>query len=118
MLGVDVTAASTITWKPIDVVVTVNVLSSYVALYVQRDVEAVIDSIFDFNNVRFGQTISLGRLYRGIMGVRGVDYANITVLDHYDASPQSTQTTITVGDYELPKKGTVNVTVVGGITST
>lgn len=116
MLGVDVVAASTVTWKPIDVAVTVNVLSSYVALYVQRDVEAVIDNLFSFNNVRFGQTISLGRVYRAIMGVRGVDYATITVLD--DAGDTSVETTITAGDYELPKKGTVNVTVVGGITST
>lgn len=116
MLGIDVIAATTVDWRPIDVAVTVNVLPSYVALYVKRDVEAALDAIFQFSNVRFGQTISLGRVYRAIMGIRGVDYANITTLD--DAGDTSVETTITVGDYELPKKGTVNVTVVGGITST
>jgi len=116
ILGVDVVCASSITWRPIDVAVTVNVLPSYVALYVERDVESAIDNIFAFNNVQFGQTVSLGRLYRAIMGVRGVEYATITVLD--DAGDTNVEATITVGDYELPKKGTVNVTVVGGITST
>ena len=116
VLGVTVAAASSITWRPIDLTVTVNVLASHVAAFVKRDVEAVIDNLFSFDNVRFGQTISLGRVYRSIMGVRGVDYANITVLD--DAGATNVETTITVGDYELPKKGTVNVTVVGGITST
>jgi uncharacterized phage protein gp47/JayE len=116
ILGVDVVCASSITWRPIDVAVTINVVPTYVALYVEREVEAAIDNLFAFNNVRFGQTISLGRLYRAIVGVRGVEYATITVLD--DAGDTSVETTITVGDYELPKKGTVNVTVVGGITST
>lgn len=116
MLGIDVVTSSTVDWHPIDVEVTVNVLPTYVALYVQRDVEAVIDALFDFNLVRFGQTISQGQVYRAIMGVRGVDYITLNTFDN--AGGTSVQNTITVGNYELPKKGTVNVTVVGGITST
>jgi len=115
MLGIDVVAATTINWRPIDVAVTVNVLPTHVALYVKRDVEAVIDNLFDFDSVIFGQTISLGQLYRAIMGVQGVDYATIGTFD--DAGDAQQEVTITVGDYELPKKGTVNVTVIGGITS-
>jgi predicted phage baseplate assembly protein len=116
MLGVDVVCASQIDWYPIDLDVTVTVLDTAVALYVKRDVEAALDGIFDFNNVAFGQTVSQGRVYQAIMGVTGVNYA---VVDTFDvAGGTGTQSTLTAGAYELPKKGTVNVTVVGGITST
>lgn len=116
MLGVDVVCASTIDWYPVDVAVTVHVLDTAVAIYVKRDVEAALDNIFDFNNVSFGQTLSQGLIYQSIMGVTGVNYAIVNTFDV--AGSTGTQSTLTAGAYELPKKGTVNVTVVGGITST
>lgn len=116
MLGVDVITATTIVWQPIDVTVTVNALPFAVASYVKRDVEAAIDDLFKFSAVRFGQTLSLGTIYRTVMAVYGVDYCVLNVFD--TAGNTGVQTTITVGDYELPKKGTVSVAVTGGITST
>lgn len=116
ILGVEVLCASSITWRPIDVAVTVNVNDLSVAANVKRDVETAIDRIFAFSNVFFGQTLSVGAVYRAVMGTYGVDYATVSVFD--DAGDTAVETTITVGDYELPKKGTVVVTVVGGITST
>jgi hypothetical protein len=82
---------------------------------VKNDVETAINNIFDFDNVYFGQTISLGQVYRAVLNVFGVDYAEITLSDD-DGS--SVETTITVSSIKLPKKGTVVVTPIGGITST
>lgn len=116
VIGVDVVCASSIAWQSIDIEVTVHVSDTAVALYVKNAVEAAIDRIFTYSNVVFGQTMSLGQLYRAIINNAGVNYAVVDLFD--EAGSTGTQTTIQIGDYALPKKGTVNVTVVGGITST
>lgn len=115
LLGVDVVTASTIDWTPINISVNVYVNGAAVALFVKNDVETAINNIFDFDNVYFGQTISLGQVYRAILNVFGVDYAEITL---FDDDGSSVETTITVSSIKLPKKGTVIVTPIGGITST
>lgn len=115
LLGVDVVTASTIDWTPISISVDVYVNGAAVALYVKNGVETAINNIFDFDNVYFGQTISLGQVYRAILNVFGVDYAEITL---FDDDGSSVETTITVSSIKLPKKGTVVVTPIGGITST
>jgi uncharacterized phage protein gp47/JayE len=115
MLGVDVVCAPTITWDPIDLTVTAYLSDNVVALYAKRDIETAIDNLFRFDNVNFGQTMSLGQFYRAIMNVYGVNYATISVFDN-DGS--SVEESITVDPLNLPKKGTVVVTVSGGITGT
>lgn len=116
MLGIDVVSATSIDWTPIHLNVTVNLADNVVALYAKRDVEDIIDALFAFNSVTFGQTMSLGTFYRFIHSVYGVNYA---VIDRFDTGTgTSVQTSITVDDLSLPKKGTVVVTVIGGITST
>jgi predicted phage baseplate assembly protein len=115
IIGVDVVCATSITWTPIDFAATVQVLDAYVAQYVERDVEAAIDELFSFSNVRFGQTLSLGQFYRAIMSVEGVDYVNITKFDN--AGGSAVESTIVIDPYRIPKKGTVSLSVFGGITS-
>jgi len=115
LLGVDVVVADSVDWVPISVTVDVYVNATAVALYVKNDVEVAINSLFSFDNVSFGQTISLGQLYRTILNVHGVDYAEVTL---FDDDGTSVETTITVPAIKLPKKGSVVVTPIGGITST
>lgn len=115
LLGVDVVASPTITWTPINITMNVYVSDSAVALYVKNDVETAINNLFDFDNVFFGQTISLGQVYRAVLNQFGVDYAEITL---FDSDGSAVETSITVNAISLPKKGTVSITAVGGITST
>jgi hypothetical protein len=86
-----------------------------VALYAKRDIEDAIDALFDFDAVSFGQTMSLGQFYRSIQNVFGVDYAVISL---FDDDGSAVETSITVDPLSIPKKGTVVVSVAGGITST
>ncbi len=116
LLGVTVQCASTIQWTPLDLDVTVYVNDRYVSNWVKRDVATALDELFDFDNVFFGQRITLGQLYRIILNVPGVDYAVATA---FDVAPGNTlQTNILINELKLPRKGEVTLTMVGGITTT
>lgn len=115
LLGVTVLCAPTITWAPLDIELTVYVNDRYVSNWVNRDVAAAIDELFEFDNVFFGQRISLGQLHRIILNVPGVDYAVVTLFDTSGGS--ALETSIVVDELQLPKKGDVVITMVGGITT-
>lgn len=115
LLGVTVAAAPTITWAPLDLGVTVYVNDRFVSNWVKRDVEAAIDELFAFDNVFFGQRITLGQIYRLILNVAGVDYITITTFD--TSGNTGTQNSILIDELQLPKKGTVTLTMSGGITT-
>jgi hypothetical protein len=116
MLGVDVIAASTITWTPIDLDMTVYVNERYVTNWVEADVGTAIDELFDFDNVFFGQRIHLGQLYRIALNVPGVDYVEVTVFDESGGS--AVESSILVDELALPKRGDITLTMVGGISTT
>jgi len=115
LLGVNVYAATQINWQNVNVSATVHVSDRSVSAWVQRDVEVAIDELFDFDNVFFGQRITLGQVYRLILNVPGVDYLTI---ETFDESPGTAlETNIVINELMLPKKGTVALTMVGGITT-
>ena len=116
LLGVTVIAAPTITWEKIKATLTVFVNDRYVSNWVKQDVSDAIDALFSFDNVFFGQRLTIGQLYRAIFNVPGVDYCTISVFDLEANS--GLQTSILVNPLRLPKKGTVTITMSGGITST
>ena len=116
LLGVEVLCASQVDWQPIDVHVTVHVNERFVSNWVRRDVNAAIDSLFKFDNVHFGQRVTLGQVYRLVLNVPGVDYCVITLFDEQGGG--TLQDNIVVDELELPKKGDVLLTMVGGITTT
>lgn len=116
LLGVDVVAADTINWQTIDVEATVYVNERSIASFVKTNVEAAIDALFEFDNVSFKQTMHLGQFYRTIIDQSGVDYSHITKFDLSGGS--NVEASLTMPATTLPKKGTVVVTVIGGITST
>ena len=106
MVGASVTAASVINLTAVNVTATVNVLAGYVASKVSESVETALDTLFEFENVFFDQTLSKGQIYRTILDVPGVDYVTISL--------PSTET-VTSGAYGLLKKGTYTLTTVGGV---
>lgn len=116
MVGASVIAASSVTLTPINITMSLNIQSSYVAYWVAAAVQEAIDSIFDFDNVSFGQVLSLGAVYRAIQSIEGVDYASITVFS--TGTSGTTPNTITVENGALFRKGTVSITTTGGITGT
>ena len=107
MIGASVTAASAISLTAVNITATVNVLPGYVASKVSTSVSAALDTLFEFDNVFFNQTLSKGEIYRKIMAVPGVDYVSVTI--------PNTET-VTSGEYGLLKKGTYSITTVGGVT--
>jgi len=117
MLGVEVVCAEEIVWTAIDIDITITVNPRAVAAWVKQSVEDALDAIFTFNSVSFNQTLSSSQIYRTVMGIDGIDYAVLSVFDETNDSSQTVEDTITVGQYVLPKKGTITVTVLGGITS-
>ena len=53
-------------------------LPSYIQDAVKEDVEIAIKALFEFDDVSFGQTVTLGNLYRAILDVDGVDYVSVS----------------------------------------
>ena len=106
MIGASVTAASVINLTAVNVTATVNVLAGYVANKVSESVETALNTLFEFDNVFFNQTLSKGQIYRTILDVPGVDYVTLSL--------PSTET-VTSGAYGLLKKGTYTITTVGGV---
>jgi Baseplate J-like protein len=79
MLGITVTAPTTVTVRPRTITGTIHVTNGYVAAQVLDSVESVINSIFSIENIEFGKDIRIGDLYRSIHDVEGVDYAELSV---------------------------------------
>ncbi len=115
LLGVNVYCSPTIGWQRIDIDTTIYVNEKYVTNWVERDVSAALDELFEFDNVFFGQRLTLGQVYRIILNVPGVDYCTIEVFDL--AGDTDLETSIVIPDTMLPKKGTVDITMVGGIST-
>lgn len=112
-VGVTVDSATSITWDTVDVTATVTVKDNYIQSEVETAVGLSIDELFKFENVKFGQIITLGELYQKILATDGVSYAVVSVFDN---NGTALETTIAINAAQLPKKGTVTLTMSGGIT--
>lgn len=107
----------------VKVTCAVSVLTNFVQTNTQEAVEAAIKELFVFDKVFFGQTLTLGALYRTILAVSGVDYVNITkfttgssaVIDTASLSPNVQGVQASANALLLLTELTVNVT--GGIAS-
>lgn len=79
MLGVAlVNVPSTVTITNIYIYLNLYVKSNYVQVNVRDAVFSAIQNLFTFDNVSFGQTITIGEIYRAAIDVAGVDYLVIT----------------------------------------
>jgi uncharacterized phage protein gp47/JayE len=115
LLGVDVLCADEIEYDDVRLTATVHVNERFVTNWVEADVNAALDELFQFDNVHFGQRMTVGQVYRIVLNVPGVDYCTIsvftpTLLDQVDQ-------TFVVDPLHLPKAGTRTLTMVGGIST-
>jgi hypothetical protein len=116
LVGASVTAATSVPLDAVKLSATVYIADSAVSYWVASAVANVIDNFFLFDNVSFGQTLSIGAFYKAIQSVEGVDYVIITAFNNNESS--SVLTTITANSNTLFRKGVVTLTTTGGITGT
>jgi hypothetical protein len=67
-------------WTEVDVNVGVAVRPLYNRESVRSAVQSAIETLFSYDNVGFGQRISIGDVYRAALSVEGVDYVNLNSL--------------------------------------
>lgn len=105
MLGVTVSAASSIQLVSIGISAEVYVEESYVAASVKRAVIDAIDLLFNLESLKFGKTLQIGDVYKTIHSVEGVQYSTITMSGS------------AVQPNELIRKGTITINTHGGIST-
>jgi hypothetical protein len=69
---------ASVSLTPVNFAGTVQIQDSYIQEVVYNQVVDAIYALFDFDNLDFDTTVSLGSVYRAILDVNGVDYTNIT----------------------------------------
>lgn len=89
-------------WQDVYIRITVHVVDSFNRTAVHSQVSAVVRQVVAFNNVDFGFRISIGQIYRAVLAVQGVEYADLEWLSDVepvdDTSPGEgdTQTVVRV----------------------
>jgi hypothetical protein len=78
IVGVNSLVIPSVALDLVKITCNVSVLPSYIQDAVKEDVEIAIKALFEFDDVSFGQTITLGTLYRAILDVDGVDYVSVS----------------------------------------
>lgn len=64
-------------WLSCHIRVTVHVQAAYNRTQVRKAVEQTIRSLFAFDNLDFGKRVSLGQVYRSVLAVQGVEWAEV-----------------------------------------
>ena len=93
------------------------VTSNYIQSVVKAEVQSALESLFAFGSVSFGDTVTVGEVYRTAMAVHGVDYV---IVEGFTTTPGGLTTIdnngkITVASNQLPKLGIVTITPSGGV---
>lgn len=78
IVGVNSLVIPSVVLDLVKVTCNVAVLPNYIQDAVKEDVEIAIKALFEFDDVSFGQTITLGTLYRAILDIEGVDYVSVS----------------------------------------
>ena len=114
MVGVTVASATSLPVNRVDMTITVKVNDRYVTPWIERDVNAAIDALFDYNRVQIGQEVRIGDVYRAILSIQGVEYA---VIEDFDIVDPSEVVVTTLPANTLLRKGVVTLTMSGGIST-
>lgn len=121
MLGVSVISVpSTVSFTKIYVYLDLYVKPSYIQSFVKSEVQTVLESLFAFESVSFGDTVTVGEVYRTAMEVDGVDYV---IVKGFTVTSGATTTIdgngkITVDAVKLPKLGAIGyINTVGGVSA-
>lgn len=113
LVGVDV-LAGTPTYVPINISVTVHVNPAYVKTQVRGDAIVALQDLLAFDNVDFGERISVARIYDALAGVPG---NNLVEISRLSKGVQGGVSDIILADNEIPVLGTISVVTQGGITA-
>jgi uncharacterized phage protein gp47/JayE len=121
MVGVNTVVMPSVALDLVKVSITVNVLATSVQASVEDAITFAVKSLFNFDAVTFGQTISLGTLYRAIIDVPGVDYVTVdrfttgssSVIDTVGLSPVVKG--VKAGDNNLLLLSELSITSSGGV---
>ena len=102
------------TYVPIKLSVTVTVKPKYKQTNVKKVVETILSSLFDFDNVVFGDEITQQYIYTALYNATpaGLDKASITELD---IDPGTGLADIQLADNEIPILMNLTITMIGGI---
>jgi hypothetical protein len=98
----------------VNISVTVNALLQFKQSVVKRNVERTLQEILSFNNVGFADRISLHYIISALANTTGVGYSNPTLIAREDGVQLGTDDAVFAVN-EIPKAGTITVTVTGGI---
>lgn len=99
----------------INITATVVVRREFIRSTVEREVEAAVIEMLNFDRVDFGDLVALSHVYNVINNVDGVSYATVTVLDRDSGTGL---VNIELGDFEVPVVGTISITATEGIPGT
>jgi hypothetical protein len=116
LAGVTVTVASP-TFIPVNfgssgTPVTVELYDQYSQKAVKAQVRTAIKSFF--NDLLYGNRLTVGEVYNVIKAVNGVRYIDIPIMARND-SAQSGTVTITPRPWEILTVGTINLSATGGV---
>jgi len=114
LVGASAGAANSVGLDAVKLTATIYVADNAVTYWVKEAVQNAIDTFFLFDNVSFGQTLSIGAFYKAIQSIEGVDYVIITAFNNNESG--AVLSTITAANTQLFRKGLITLTTVGGIT--
>lgn len=121
MLGVTlINVPSSVSFTKIYIYLDLYVKSNYIQSVVKSAVQTALESLFAFGSVSFGDTVTVGELYRTAMAIDGVDYIIVKGFTTTSGGSTTIDTNgkIVVASNQLPKLGVVSfTTTTGGVTA-
>ena len=98
----------------INLTVIVQALPQWKNSTVQSNATKALQEILAFDNVVFGQRITLHYVMAALAQTAGVEYATVTLLARADETQSGTNDAVLLVN-ELPEAGTLSISVTGGI---
>ena len=100
------------TYVPINIEVTVQALPRYRQDRVQASCGVALANLLAFNNVIFGDFVTLSDMHASLLPVDGVSYIEVTLLDR---GVGTGKTGVQLAENEIPTLGVLSVVVIGGL---
>lgn len=101
------------TYVPINITVTVHVANAFRQDRVVTDTTYALSNLLDFDNVIFGDTVTVADIQAVLLSVPGASWGDITLLDRDSGS--AFNNSVALAANEIPVVGTITVNGTGGI---
>lgn len=99
---------------PINITVVVTALPQWKNSTVLVNAQKALQELLTFDNVIFGEKITLHYIMSALANTPGVSYSNVTLIER-DDQPGTGPDDVTLQVNEIPEAGTISITVTGGI---